>query len=1211
MDEAIARLGSGKALTLKEKAALYRRYAGLEKRSFDTLVSILAKKGPLETRRNLLEQFKAAHESGKKVITQKSLAGANGNPYTVRQGVAFKTAAESSVIALDSKLTVDSVERVRKLVDGEVRKLIVDRVALKKRSFKVFITLTSLYKRDVLEDGVNKTYFRDFHFSSAVVNNPLSVINGKQDIEPFLVYAYEKIRAKMVEMEENPQEGSDWIFVKFKELTIQFIDVANIRGGSYLPTPKHIAAKKCVVNVKTEGRDDCFKLAIVILDHPNNNNKNSIYSYSKHMKEFDMSGYTFPMSLGDIVRFEQEFKKRVNVFDCDCRKLYTSRQPGGWKTYNLLLIGEGDVGHYVPITNLNRFVGQSGEDYKVCDVCTRKFVGQKALENHKCVKDGVERVLPKKGDNVRFKNYRKMLEAPFVIYYDTESRLDKISEVKGAGELTQHHVPTHIRVLFKSRYPKLMKDEFRLFTGDECVSSFLKYAQGKGYDARDLLKEIVPMDLSAEEERSFQEAKVCYLCEKDLDEANKVRDHCHITGDYRGAAHKGCNINLNRKGYKIPVFAHNARGYDNKFILQKIGEISENPNCIAMNTEKMISFGTDVLSFVDTNAFLGDSLDKLVKAHRKSDLPFLNWKTKFRDPLLKQKGVFPYEWYDSEDKLLHTELPPKEEFYSSLGECGISDEEYERALKIFEKHCTTFEDYLVLYLDCDVLLMADVFESYRDSCLEYYRLDPAHYLTAPSLGWDALLLMTGVEIECFSEGQEDMLEMIKEAIKGGISLIVNRYAKANNPYMRDYDPLKATSYIMGWDATALYATQMCEKLPVGDYKWVSMTAEEILAVDVEGERGYIIECDVDIPEELHDYFNDYPLLAERKSYEASDFIVDKGDYKCSGVKKLVPNLENKRKYVCHIKNLQQAVRLGYKLVGVHRVLSFRQEAYMKKYIDFNIKKRADCASHEESKKNLFKLMNNAVFGKTMENVENHSDIKIFGCEKKAMKYAGRPSFKNFNVISPDLIMMDFEKTRVVYDKPIIVGFCILDLSKVQMADFWYGYVKRNYGDKARLLMTDTDSTYIHIECKDAYTDMKANSKWFDMSEYPKDSPFYCPANKKKLGTFGDDFADGHKIVEEFIGLRAKMYSVLHSGGVKQRCKGVKGHKLGGELTHERYRSCLNEFQTARVEFSTIRSLNQSLYTVRQSKIGLSYVDDKRYILDDGITTLAHGHHKAC
>ena len=358
--------------------------------------------------------------------------------------------------------------------------------------------------------------------------------------------------------------------------------------------------------------------------------------------------------------------------------------------------------------------------------------------------------------------------------------------------------------------------------------------------------------------------------------------------------------------------------------------------------------------------------------------------------LLLRKGVYPYEYADTWEKFSEISLPSKDDFYSNLNMEDISDIDYRHANNEFKGN------YHDLYVQSDTLLLADVFNNSRDTCLKEYELDPAHFLSLPGLTWPACLKKTNIELELLTD--YDMLLMVEEGIRGGICHSIHRYAKANNKYMKNYNNNEESSYIQYLDDNNLYGWAMSKKLPVNGFKWLDndkINEEFIKNYNENDKKGYILEVDVKYPKKLHDLHSDLPFLSERMAIN-----------KC---KKLVSNLYDKKKYVVHIKSLKQALNHGLKLKKIHRIIEFNQEAWLKPYIDMNTELRK--LARNDFEKDLFKLMNNSVFGKTMENIRKHRDIKLVTTDKKRSKLVSEPNYHTINLISEDLSIIKMKKLK--------------------------------------------------------------------------------------------------------------------------------------------------------------------------------------------------------
>ena len=352
-----------------------------------------------------------------------------------------------------------------------------------------------------------------------------------------------------------------------------------------------------------------------------------------------------------------------------------------------------------------------------------------------------------------------------------------------------------------------------------------------------------------------------------------------------------------------------------------------NINAIPNNMEKYMAFMLgNHLTFIDSFQFMSSSLDRLVSNLPKDDLIYTSqvFKGK-RLNLMSQKGVYPYDFMDSFEKFDQTELPTKDQFYSILNDQHITDDEYDYAKKVWKTFkIKTMGEYHDLYLGSGVLLLTDVFENFRKTCLKYYKLDPCHYFTSPGLSWDAMLKMTNIKLELMTD--IDMFQFIEKGMRGGVSYIANRYGKANNKYMKEYDEKVPSKYLMYLDANNLYGWAMSQYLPTGNFKW--MSDKEIKRIDLgkykaDGKKGLILEVDLEYPQELHDLHNDYPLAPEKTKISSgmlSEYckkIADKYKISIGLVNKLIPTLRDKKEYVLHYCNLQLYLDLGLKIKKVH------------------------------------------------------------------------------------------------------------------------------------------------------------------------------------------------------------------------------------------------------------------------------------------------------
>ncbi|XP_031789254.1 uncharacterized protein LOC116418324 [Nasonia vitripennis] len=565
---------------------------------------------------------------------------------------------------------------------------------------------------------------------------------------------------------------------------------------------------------------------------------------------------------------------------------------------------------------------------------------------------------------------------------------------------------------------------------------------------------------------------------------------------------------------------------------------------------------------------LASYLEKLSIAEEEFQLDYITDQTE----LLKRKGVFPYDYISCFDKLKETELPTKEELYNKLNDSHISDDDYEHAKAVWQAFdIQTLGEYSDLYLKTDVLLLADVFENFRDNCLEAYGLDPAHYYTTPGLTWA-------------------MLKWCES----------NRYTKTNNRHMGEtYNKTEESKYLVYYDVNNLYGWTMRECMPYGGFKWVNVAVEtsDFFQVPDDHPVGYILEVDLEYPEALHDAHKDLPLCPERMPAPGTR------------QEKLMTTLYDKERYVIHYRSLKQALKHGLRLKKIHRVLKFDQRAWLRSYIDLNSEKRKKAKNDFE--KLLYKLFNNAIYGKTMENERKRIDVKLvtkWGGRYGTEALVAKPNFHSCSIFEENLVAVELARTEITVRKPLYIGLCVLDLSKSLVYDFHYEYMRDRVGDRCKLLYTDTDSLVYELTDINMYEVMRQDIDHFDTSDYPETNQFGIPrANKKVVGLMKDECCG--RVMTEFVGLRSKMYSVKIEGqDVIKKAKGVKAAVVRTTITFDDYVECLRQNTRQTRQQCNIRSRLHVVRSEKESKIALSPHDNKRYLVPGETDTLPWGHY---
>ena len=358
------------------------------------------------------------------------------------------------------------------------------------------------------------------------------------------------------------------------------------------------------------------------------------------------------------------------------------------------------------------------------------------------------------------------------------------------------------------------------------------------------------------------------------------------------------------------------------------------------------------------------------------------------------------------------------------------------------------------------------------------------------------------------------------------------------------------------------------------------------------DKSYILEVDVSYPKDLHNQHNDLPFMCER--------------VEINGVEKLVPNLRDKKNYLIQIQALNQALQHGLRPDRIHQAIEFDQSPWLKTCIDFNTQLRTEATNDFE--KDFFKLMNNSVFGKMMENIRKHRNIKLVTTEEKYLCTVMKPNFKSGVLFGENLVGCEIGKMKVVMNKPVYLGQAIRDLSKIVMYEFHYDYMVPKYDlENLKLCYMDTDSLVYDIKTEDFYEDIADDvPARFDTSGYCPNRPIPVGLNKKVIGLMKDEL--GGKIMTEFVALRPKLYSykVLDGSEDKKR-KGIKKCVVKKTLTFEDYKACLFHYSTEYRSQLMFRSAKHEVHTIEVNKVALNRDDDKRISRKDRISTFARGH----
>ena len=630
-----------------------------------------------------------------------------------------------------------------------------------KGSYKGYLTLRVELKKRILQDGEEA-----YELAQPYFNSTTRTILNELEIRDFYDQAVEEILNRIARW---ISKGSGWVIVRILKLYFNVVSYKPLKGRSYFPLPEELRHhRKGLINLQNDD-NRCFLWCHVRHLNPVKKDPQRITQKDRAVaKTLDYTGVTFPVTLRERDKIEKGNKININAYIYNEDGKYVSPIRNSKTEYedtlNVLLIERETEKeykqHYVYIKDFNRLnynVNKHKNKKHFCLRCLQPFYSEYCLEAHKgdcLIINGTQRIeMPQPGSKVFFYQHQKQLPVPFVVYADFEAITEKIDscsppESKSYTQAYQKHKPSGFGYKVVCHYDKKYSKPAVIYRGENVIEKFIQHLFEEVKDCQEVIKENFqkPLIMSKKDEEDFQKAKKCWICQRqykpDEGENIPVRDHCHITGKYRGSAHKTCNFRLqiSAEKIKIPVVFHNLKGYDSHFIIEKLGDIIKqeplNVKVIATYAEKYTAIYLDKhLAFIDSYQFMASPLANLAK--NLPDEKYIYTSEAFEGEklaLMKAKGVYPYDYMDSEEKFSETQLPKRDDFYSLLTNEEISESEYAHAQKVWETFgIENMGQYHDLYLKSDVLLLADIFQNFREINLTNSGLDPAHYVSSPGL----------------------------------------------------------------------------------------------------------------------------------------------------------------------------------------------------------------------------------------------------------------------------------------------------------------------------------------------------------------------------------------------------------------------------------------------------------------------------------------------
>ena len=749
--------------------------------------------------------------------------------------------------------------------------------------------------------------------------------------------------------------------------------------------------------------------------------------------------------------------------------------------------------------------------------------------------------------------------------------------------------------------------------------------------------------MKKEDEEDFRNNNICRFCEKNID-CDKVRDHCHLTGFYRGVAHSKFNIKVTQKQSSfIPFIFHNFSNYDCHMFFKKLVDKKKDKvdfEIIPKTNEEYISVTYGCIRFIDSYRFLSSSLDKLVSnlvdnsnkklkdlkeeivdndeilnivnklleedktiEDLKKDYPeeiknleeaMLDYmgendlkilKAGFPDKwkFLTKKLAYPYEYFNSiDDYQKPVNNLKKEDFFSKLKNKCPDDKEIERTMDIIKRfNIKIGEELTEIYLKSDILLLACVFEKFIKVSVNEFDINPLYCISLPGYTWQCGLKYTGVNLQTLQD--KDMILLLENNIRGGISSVMgDRYIKS--------DENKKILYV---DANNLYGHSMSEPLPYDEIKFDnSVKIEDILNTPDDSDIGYFVEVDLIYSDNIKEKTKNFPFAPVNKKINPDDYNDYMKEIKPDTyiqTSNLICDWSNKKNYLIHYRMLNFYIRHGMIVDKVHEIISFKQSRWLEKYIDFNTQKRNQAVNGFE--KDFYKLLNNAFYGKTMENVRNRLKIKFVKKDDytEIIKQQSKLTFNGIHKSYENCDSYTHKQNEVLMDKPIYLGFSVLELSKLLMYETFYDKLQPYFGyENIQVHYIDTDAFVLSIKTQDIIKDLKNLEDIFDFSNLDKNNELFSNKNEKVIGKFKIE-TPKNIWIDEFVCLRSKMYAFKCGGDSKNKLKGIS-KSYSKNIKLDEYKKCLDgeEYQHECDNY-ILRSINHEMNLQRVKKIYTIYI----------------------
>ena len=895
----------------------------------------------------------------------------------------------------------------------------------------------------------------------------------------------------------------------------------------------------------------------------NNNHPNRVSNYRQYFNELNIQGFDFTNGFGcsDVHKFNELNNLSVNIFE-----LNFYQDQNQWK-HKLIPIeiskNNSDKiidlaiykNHYVLIKKLDVFLGDHNKKF-ICRRCLCSYTSENMLikQKLKCENNDITNIKTSNESHLYWKKHFHKNPLYFRIYAGFEADNEKDNTIIGNKTtniykqnpvVNGYHIVSELEDVLKSDY---YKSPLGYDNVDWFVNEVIKLENKMAFYFKNTNKDII---LTQEDEVDYRNNIICRFCEKEII-TDKVRDHCHLRGSYRGPAHNTCNINVTQKQSNfIPFIFHNFSNYDCHMFFKTLVDIKNDRvkfDIIPKTNEEYISVTYGCIRFIDSYRFLSSGLDSLVKNLYEDDFKILKKEFPDKWQYLNKKLAYPYEYFNSiEDYKKPVHNLKKEDFFSKLKNKCPSDEKIQGTKEIIEIFfIKNGEELSELHLKSDVILLADVFEKFNKISVEEYGINPLYCVSLPGYTWQCGMKYTDIHLKTIQD--KDMILLLENNIRGGISSVMgDRYVRS--------DKNKKILYI---DAKILYGWAMSESLPYDGNKFEKdFCLNDILNAPDDSNIGYFIEVDLTYPDNIKEKTKKFPFAPENKKINPDNFIDYMEEIKPDTyiqTKKLICDWSDKKNYLIHYRMLKFYIRHGMIINKVHNIISFKQSKWLEKYISFNTQKRN--MSKNDFERDVYKLLNNAFYGKTMENVRNRLKIKFIKKDdyREIIKQQSKLTFNGIHKSYGNCDSYTFKQNEVLMDKPIYLGLSVLELSKLHMYETYYDKQQPYFGqENLKLHYMDCDSFVLSIETQNIINNLKNLEDLFDFSNLDKNHELFSNKNKKVVGKFKIETPE-NIWVDEFVTLRSKCYAFKCGDDSKNKLKGIS-KSYSKNIKFDEYKKC--------------------------------------------------------